>query len=64
MTDFVDGFTNGVIAERQRVLVMLTEQVATLEAELKNDNGFSNEQIRNFIFITKDYIKMIEGDRK
>ncbi len=63
MTEFVNGFTSGVIAERQRVLVLLTEQLTALETEIKKDNGFSSDQISNFISITKDYIKMIEGDK-
>jgi len=63
MTEFVNGFTSGVIAERQRVLVLLTEQLTALETEIKKDNGFSSDQISNLISITKDYIKMIEGDK-
>jgi hypothetical protein len=63
MTEFVNGFTSGVVAERQRVLVLLTEQLTALETEIKKDNGFSSDQISNFISITKDYIKMIEGDK-
>ena len=63
MTEFVNGFTSGVIAERQRVLVLLTEQLTALETEIKKDNGFSSDQISNFISITRDYIKMIEGDK-
>jgi hypothetical protein len=47
--------------ERKRIIELLERQIKTLQVELDNDNGFFEEQLNNFIFITKDYIKLIEG---
>jgi len=48
--------------ERKRIIELLERQIKTLQVELDNDNGFFEEQLNNFIFITKDYIKLIEGE--
>lgn len=50
------------LSERQRIIALLERQVKTLKFERESANGFSIDQIDNFIFITKDYIRLIEGE--
>jgi hypothetical protein len=49
------------LSERKRIVELLQRQIQTLELERDQFSASFAEQINNFIFITKDYIKLIEG---
>jgi hypothetical protein len=49
------------LSERKRIVELLQRQIQTLEFERDQFSASFAEQINNFIFITKDYIKLIEG---